>query len=284
MSSVRAVAKQQLQRVPVVFDVAKRVRDQARDTSVYRTAQRRRWIAARAAEVQEYLAGNEVPKLQLGSGWRQRPGWLNTDLAPAMRGTIYVDATEPLPFADATFAYVYSEHMIEHLGYDDACAMLRECRRILRPGGTLRVATPDLQKFMKMYDERGKLDPAQTQYVDWIAAEFIGEDRAEPVFVLNNLFRAWGHQFLYDEETLRSALIAAGFSGARRCTVGESADAHLRDLESHGVQSGSDAANEFETVVVEADRPKVVADGARPTAATATASVAVTVPARPPSP
>jgi predicted SAM-dependent methyltransferase len=47
-------------------------------------------------------------------------------------------------FEDNTFDYIFSEHMIEHVDHDGAVAMLRECYRVLKPGGTICMATPDL--------------------------------------------------------------------------------------------------------------------------------------------
>jgi hypothetical protein len=92
--------------------------------------------------------------------------------------------------------------------------------------------------------------------VRWIAETFL-LDRAQAgaaTFVLNNAFRAWGHMFLYDEETLRSSLHQAGFVDLRRVPFGESDDPQLRGLERHGAVVGSRAMNEFETMVLEASK------------------------------
>lgn len=87
------------------------------------------------------------------------PGGLGTDLA-ALRGpgltsepgTLYrvdgdrvftqLDISEPLPFADGSVDWVYAEHLIEHVTMPVAVGWLREARRVLRPGGVLRITTP----------------------------------------------------------------------------------------------------------------------------------------------
>ena len=107
-----------------------------------------------------------------------------------------------------------------------------------------------------MYEDRRDLASDQAGYVEFIAQRYISRDRAQPVFVLNNAFRAWGHQFLFDEDTLRSTLCSAGFTDVQRYKVAESDDAQLRGLEAHGSTVGNAAANEFETLVVEAERPR----------------------------
>jgi predicted SAM-dependent methyltransferase len=263
---MRDQAKNVLKRSPRLYDTARLVRGGFRSAGSAAksgagrlgTASRRSvGLLSRRAAIQRYFAEHEVTKLHLGSGEAQRAGWLNSDLEPLDRGTIFLNAAARMPFAECTFDYVYAEHMIEHLPYKSACSMLEECRRILRPGGRIRIATPDLEKLIRVYDDRDNPDPLQVAYIDWIARTFIGRDRAGAIFVLNNAFRAWGHQFLFDEETLTAAMAAAGFIHVCRRGVGESEDPHLRDLESHGSLVENDAANEFETFVLEAERPPV---------------------------
>ena len=251
---VRSTAKELLRRSSTLFAAAECLRNGAHD--VARTGKRGVALAARPSVIRRYLAEHKMPKLQIGAGPTPRPGWLNSDLDPAQHGTIFLDATKPLPFADETFEYVYLEHMIEHVPYDAACSMLGECLRVLRPSGKIRVATPDLERLVRLYEDRRDLAPDQAAYVDWTGRRWCGEDRAQPVFIVNLLFRNWRHQFLFDEETLRSAMFGAGFNHVRRCQVGESDDAQLRDLEEHGRVIGNEAANEFETLVVEAERPR----------------------------
>ena len=53
---------------------------------------------------------------------------------------VYMDATEPFPLPSQSFDAVHCEHVIEHVAYEAGMTMLRECRRVLRPGGVLRIA------------------------------------------------------------------------------------------------------------------------------------------------
>lgn len=204
-----------------------------------------------------------MPKLQIGTGQFPTPGWLNTDIDPTLwraskpegPPVIFLDATRPFPFADATFHYVYLEHVIAQFSYDTASRMLAECRRVLRPGGRIRIAAPDLARLLELYQHRNDPSPDEVAYVRWVADTLLGDRRrATAPFVLNNHFRAWGHQFLFDEETLRGLLTDVGFNDHRRYSVGESDAPELRGLETHGRAVGSDAMNAFGTMVVEAER------------------------------
>lgn len=51
---------------------------------------------------------------------------------------------DPLPFDDGEVDFICSEHFFEHLLLADAAILMEECARVLRPGGVIRVACPDL--------------------------------------------------------------------------------------------------------------------------------------------
>src|ERR1051326_5853954 len=101
--------------------------------------------------LKRYIGSHQVRKLQIGAGPIALPGWLGTDLWPT-KSIIFLDATKRFPIGDHTFDYIHSEHMIEHLSWVEGQFMLQECRRILKPGGTIRVGTPDLRVYSNLYD------------------------------------------------------------------------------------------------------------------------------------
>lgn len=198
----------------------------------------------------EYLRGSGAKKLQIGGGSRRLPGWLNSDLYPS-RGVLELDATRPLPFPDAAFDFVYSEHMIEHIRFEDGLRMLKEVHRVLKPGGAARIATPDLEFLAALCAPY--LTPLQRGYVVWSAREFVPEaPEPRPAFVVNNFVRAWGHQFIYDAESLELALRSAGFARVARRRIMESDFEELCGLEN--VDRLPPGYVELETLVCEAVR------------------------------
>jgi predicted SAM-dependent methyltransferase len=181
--------------------------------------------------VEEHLRG-PVGKLHIGCGGYLLAGWLNADAEPVSAEVLRLDATQPFALPDDRFEYVFSEHMIEHVSYGEGLSMLRECRRVLRPGGRIRISTPDLAFLIELY----RRDPSelQSRYMEWSARQYPEVRSGDPAFVINNFVRDWGHRFIYDEASLRRSLTEAGFSSLRRCQLQESADPALRNLENEG--------------------------------------------------
>lgn len=201
-----------------------------------------------------YLASVAVKKLQIGSGPTLIPGWLSSDIKPMYRETIYLDATKPFPFPDSTFDYIFSEHMIEHVSWPNGLSMLKECCRVLKPTGAVRVATPDLNVLAGLLSSQ---DARAARYIAWVTDNFLPEAPGHfPAFALNCVVNGFGHRFVYDEGTLALTLRLAGFTSITRQAIGESDDPHLRGLEAHSSDlAGDPSLNRemvvFETMVVE---------------------------------
>lgn len=200
-----------------------------------------------------YLRGGEKRRLHLGAGPHVIPGWLNTDLEPTSLRIAYLDATRPFRLPDASMELVFTEHMIEHVPYASGLRMLRECARVLRPSGRIRVATPDVDAILAL--ARTPLTEEQREYVSWfLERNDLGVPEPRGIFVVNHFFSSWGHRFLYDRRTLAEALERSGFGDVRAYRPGESDHAELRGLERHGAVLGSERWNDFETMVLEAER------------------------------
>jgi predicted SAM-dependent methyltransferase len=199
----------------------------------------------------DYLASHSTCKLHIGCGDHLLEGWLNTDLRPRVPGVLPLDATRPLPFPDGSFDYIFSEHLIEHMPYPQGCKLLAECRRVLKPGGTIRVATLDFAFLAALYNPENTA--LQQAYLDWSKQRHLPwAPSAEDIYVINNSVRDWGHQFIYDDKAMRHALVAAGFSGLVRCPIMKSRIEDLCGLENEARTPPGLLA--LETMVFEAIR------------------------------
>lgn len=206
--------------------------------------------------ITHHLTTAPRPRLHLGCGSRILDGWLNADLEPRLGRSIFLDAERPLPFPDATFHHVYSEHMIEHLDHLGGRALLAELHRVIVPGGRIRIATPDLDRLLALFGPDQDRTDDQNRYIELIVARHVPgvePPGASPVFVLNNNMRCWGHQFLYDESTLRSEVLRAGFEHVTRHELQASDDPVFAGLANETRMPPGLVA--FETMTLEAVRP-----------------------------
>jgi SAM-dependent methyltransferase len=92
-----------------------------------------------------------VKLVNFGCGAVYHDDWINFDMLPCAPSVRRCNASGRLPLPDASVDVVYHSHMLEHLEVDEARAFLAECRRVLHPGGIMRVAVPDLEGIAKAY-------------------------------------------------------------------------------------------------------------------------------------
>jgi predicted SAM-dependent methyltransferase len=90
-------------------------------------------------------------KLNLGCGGRFRDGWVNVNFTSTGRGVIEADLGKGVPFSDQSFDMIYHSHLLEHFSKADALVFLKDCFRVLRPGGVIRIAVPDLESITRNY-------------------------------------------------------------------------------------------------------------------------------------
>jgi predicted SAM-dependent methyltransferase len=165
---------------------------------------------------------NSMLKLHVGCGDVYLEGWVNIDVESS-KADVKHDLQTSLPYDDSSASFIYSEHFIEHLAAEAGANVLKEFYRVLKAGGVLRIATPDLRYLMKKYFLGWKSQ-------DWIKTYGYGwlQTRAE---MINLCFRGWGHQYLYDREELERRLREAGFKRLRNKRFGESDYEELRGKE-----------------------------------------------------
>ena len=205
--------------------------------------------------IADYLRDNTVRKVQLGAGGSRLKGWLNTDIEPGAAGLAYLDATKRFPFENESLHYIFSEHLIEHLTYDEAKSMLAEAYRVLAPGGKMRVSTPDLMQFIALFAKNPSEEARAYIEGKRMWHEWPKEPNAAAI-ILNLQMSSWGHQFMYDYQTLSGALTRAGFQDPKVFEENISDDEHLRDLEER--DSGVNVRwSHYETMSVEVEKPRI---------------------------
>jgi SAM-dependent methyltransferase len=101
-------------------------------------------------------SGEAVRRLNWGCGEWVQPGWVNSDVKEAP-GVVACDIRKGLPFESDWFDYASSIHALPELAYSELVPALGELRRVVKPGGALRLGLPDLGKSIDAY-RRGDRD------------------------------------------------------------------------------------------------------------------------------
>jgi len=150
-----------------------------------------------------WLRTDQRKILNLGGGCNCLDDCLTADIDA--RADVYVDITRHLPFPDNSVDSIFCEEAIEHISKSAGEEMLRECFRILKADGIIRVSTPDL---------------------DYFAARLNGDE-------INAIFYEHSHVYLYTRTELFEAFRRARFANARSYACGEGALGHL---DSHAIR------------------------------------------------
>jgi predicted SAM-dependent methyltransferase len=150
--------------------------------------------------------------INFGCGVKPFPGWLNVDGIPNSLADLHLDIRCRLPFHSGKTRFIFAEHVIEHLRLEEAEFFLEECHRILGAGGSIRLITPDLEKFVQAYVQGNQ------EFFQVASPRLL-----EPVRALNFMFRQGGtHQYVYDFPELERVLHRAGFQDVARSSYRKS--------------------------------------------------------------
>jgi predicted SAM-dependent methyltransferase len=144
-----------------------------------------------------------------GWGWRIYRG-LETVPRPRVVGTIL------------------SEHFIEHIDYPEpVTSLLRDCFRVLKPGGKLRISVPDTEWPILDYPKGANSDYSRA----CLEQNWHPPDCKTRIEHINYHFRQSGeHLFAYDEETMRLALEGIGFREVQRAPFDPQFDSKHREV------------------------------------------------------
>lgn len=190
--------------------------------------------------------------LDIGCGPNPHPELINLDYLWRPGIDVCWDITRGLPFSDSSMRGVFSEHCLEHFNRATALALLREIRRVLAPGGVLRLVVPDAGLYLDTYARRSAGDLS-------VSFPYQTEETRDPLWTplasVNRVFyqdreSPFGHCAMYDFALLRLLLEHSGFSAVVRRRFREGSDPRLLI---------DTPARACESLYVEATRPPVPA-------------------------
>ena len=145
--------------------------------------------------------------LNVGCGLNCHPRFINLDYRWVPGVDVCWDVTRGLPFENRSLAAVYSEHCLEHLTFDACAGVLREFKRVLEPGGVVRIVVPDAELYLDLYHRH----QAGDRTVPFPHAPSPPPPDQTALMSIAPIFFQHGHLFAYDAATMGLLLSRAGF-------------------------------------------------------------------------
>ncbi len=172
------------------------------------------WFCGSIVKEEPEITSDELVKLNLGSfvdtfGFN----WVNIDILD-VRGRInpehkftQCDLRRGIPYPNNSVDLIYTSHLIEHLTLEEAHSLLQEIYRVLKPGGLVKVSTPDGQIILRHYLDHDMNYFNGIQPSEFIEAPTEGEKLSRLLFSGD-----YEHRGVYDLDMLKSFLMQAGFT------------------------------------------------------------------------
>lgn len=174
---------------------------------------------------EDAFRGDGKIKLNIGSAMTMfHHGWTNIDVfdyGQWAQGHGYqyqrLDIRNGIPWGTGDVSLIYCGHMLEHLSYKEGLTFLRDCRRVMKPDGAMRLIVPDADQLISAFGETKY--PGLVPYSGEVLHAFdeVNEGCANAPTAAGKLWALLleGHQAVYDAETLVGMLEQAGFRAFR---------------------------------------------------------------------
>ncbi|MGF1561611.1 MAG: methyltransferase domain-containing protein [Geminicoccaceae bacterium] len=177
---------------------------------------RRDWARLRTAD---------AVKLELGAGRKRgAQGWTTVDLFGA---DITHDMRRRIPMPPSSVDAIYTSHALEHFYFDQVIAILRDCHRVLKSGGTLSVCVPNAGYYLRAYAQGTEFFPQEHLYQPALIKTGSHIDQVNYI-----AYMCGRHRYMFDEENLINTIRKAGFGNVKLRAFDPALDLARRDFES----------------------------------------------------
>lgn len=176
-------------------------------------------FSLRQWRIRQQLKSSSNLKIQLGGGQNSVSGWIDIDSGD--NADIQMDIRRSWPLNSESVTYIFTEHFLDHLQFPYGIeTVLKECYRVLKPGGIMRVIVHDAELLLRAYLDKDKVFFRSINGYD--------ENTQSFMTAVNHIFRFNDfHQFIYDYETLEKLFLKIGFSSIKRSSFRGSQIAEL---------------------------------------------------------
>lgn len=135
------------------------------------------------------------------------------------------DLRHGIPAQDNSIELAYHAHMLEHLDYKEGLEFLKECYRVLAPGGKMRVLVPDLELWINAYSNKNQF------FFDEYRKVLDPEIYVTKASIFMGMLHNHGHKCGYDFEMLKWAVEYAGFTNVVRTLYADSTLDNITTIE-----------------------------------------------------
>ena len=149
----------------------------------------------------------KINRLNWGCGNTHPPRWINSDVKSGKGIQVVADIRQGLPIASDRFDYAVSVHALPELGYPELLPALRELRRVLKPGGTLRLVLPDLLKSIEAFRAGDR---------DYFSVPDEEMERLGSKLALQLIWYGYTRT-MFTPDFIEELLLKAGFSAVHHC-------------------------------------------------------------------
>jgi SAM-dependent methyltransferase len=154
------------------------------------------------------MPSEKIRRLNWGCGSTRMPGWVNSDIRDQPGIKKVADIRDGLPIVSNRFHYAVSVHALQELAYRELVPALQELRRILKPGGTLRLILPDLLKGVEAFRAGDR---------DYFAVPDEEVERLGSKLAVQLIWFGYTRS-VFTPDYIEELLLKAGFSTVAHCT------------------------------------------------------------------
>ena len=156
--------------------------------------------------------------------------WINIDknnLTPIMQPRcqfLHHDVLNGLPYPDNSVSLIYHSDILEHFSYHEAIVFLKECHRVLKPGGLMRVCVPDFYQIVEAYYQSNmdRFNDVQPKEYREVKSRAIKASMLLFGSIGSSQNAYQGHQMMYDSDGLKEMLEMNGFVDVKMMPIDES--------------------------------------------------------------
>ncbi len=164
------------------------------------------------------LKKEQTNLLNLCCGTNKFEGWVNADFLKDLKFwnksnkqmEWMLDLRLPLNCDDDVWDGVFSEHTLEHLYPMQVLNLLKELNRTMKPGAWLRIAVPDLKKYVSYYCEKD----VDEKFAEWSTG----------CEAIRSLTQNYLHVSVWDSQLLGNFLQESGFVNIKEVSFMEGSD------------------------------------------------------------